>query len=379
MKNSIIFLFLTIIFFSCNTFQRKEKTEKTLNFSKIETSNIQSVFDFTNSKLIQLETDSNLRLSDELKTKISDDNIFIFDYGHNKLFRFSKEGQFINKIGQRGRGPEEYLAPGDFIIDKSKQMVEILGEPHTTVTRYTYDGQFVNKMQFKFPSQSFMKGDNETYYFYRGVNSASEPYRLTVTDTTKILSNHLKDKGNPGIGHILEKDAFSSNSNSIFLMESLLPTIYDVSASEPRKRLTLDYGSKTIDEDATSEYSSVMEFFQKITSNGFYSIKDIASSDKKLILKIIYQEKNNPLIFNYLFYSLDQNSSPHKIQCNEDKNNFLAYTNMHECFNNYILLTINPFDILNSDISDSFPLHFFNYKELDESDNPIILLMKLKH
>jgi hypothetical protein len=236
----------------------------------------------------------------------------------------------------------------------------------------------VNEFSFKFPSQAFIKGMNGEYYFYRGVNSASESYRVSVSDSTKVLFNHLMDIGNPGIGHVQEKNAFSSNSKTVFLMESLLPNVYNLSSSEILEEISLNFGLKTITEEELSQYSTVMDFFKKIDKQGFYCISGIASNDQILVLQVVYQEAIKDLEYYYIFNSLAPDFATQTINCSDTSAVFLAFSKLHKCHKNYLVLSVTPFDIINSHLEDSFQPHFFENNMLEESDNPIILLLKLK-
>lgn len=82
---------------------------------------------------INFELDEALVIKDEQKGKYrffllsrlivdEEENIFGLDVRLNQIFKFNKEGKFVNKFGRRGQGPGEFERPAILYIDKSQQI-----------------------------------------------------------------------------------------------------------------------------------------------------------------------------------------------------------------------------------------------------------------
>lgn len=67
---------------------------------------------------------------------------FIFVQDENSLFRFDTLGNFINRIGRKGRGPGEYLQISSFSLDETKEVIYILDT--NNIIKYTFDGVYIN-------------------------------------------------------------------------------------------------------------------------------------------------------------------------------------------------------------------------------------------
>ena len=74
-------------------------------------------------------------------------NDFIFDV-IDELSVFDMNGRFLNKIGHRGRGRNEYQSIKSWCIDAQKKQV-ILVDGDNTIKRYAYDGTYISSTSFE--------------------------------------------------------------------------------------------------------------------------------------------------------------------------------------------------------------------------------------
>lgn len=100
---------------------------------------------------------------------VTTDRIFIFEFGKG-VYRFSKNGNFINKIGRIGKGPGECLKPVDMVLDTIKHHVIFLD--HDKLVRYDYKGNHIQTLTLKVKSNSMIHINenilllNNMYYLY---------------------------------------------------------------------------------------------------------------------------------------------------------------------------------------------------------------------
>lgn len=77
-----------------------------------------------------------------------DSVIFVVDKLQGNIFRFKKDGTFLNKIGQKGGGPNEFSHLTDCFVDN--EMVYV-GDINTReLYCYTHDGEYVKTISFSF-------------------------------------------------------------------------------------------------------------------------------------------------------------------------------------------------------------------------------------
>lgn len=64
-------------------------------------------------ELIPLETDSEHLVGGVTDLTIAGDSYIVMDLINNNIFRYSADGKFLGRIGQKGNGPEEFIRIND--------------------------------------------------------------------------------------------------------------------------------------------------------------------------------------------------------------------------------------------------------------------------
>ena len=129
MKNlSTLFLLLII---GCNYSPKHSSLEKSggvpvINVEENLDTNISSCFMLseaaTDVDFIKLEVTTNSMIRDIRNVVIAEDYVLVDDYSEG-VFRFSKGGKFLNKIGKKGNGPDEYLYVNQVILNEKNNEV----------------------------------------------------------------------------------------------------------------------------------------------------------------------------------------------------------------------------------------------------------------
>ena len=76
------------------------------------------------------------------------DNDFFIQIG-TLIFRFDKSGEFLNTIGQIGRGPEEYLGGSAFSIDPESKKVFVYRNYIHDFVSYDFSGKYLYNLPIK--------------------------------------------------------------------------------------------------------------------------------------------------------------------------------------------------------------------------------------
>lgn len=155
------------------------------------------------------------------------------------IFHFDKNGKFLNKIGSKGQGPEEYLQ-GLFAFGDWKNKL-LYVQNWTTLTCYGFDGTFVRSI----PTPQLNMGaaglfdenhilySNDIYYADK-----ANPIQLYMVDsqngkTVSKWRGHLEE--NKKYGMILTSRDFMYNyDNSLFYKPALENVIFKILS--PKKR-----------------------------------------------------------------------------------------------------------------------------------------------
>lgn len=77
-----------------------------------------------------------------------DSTVFIVDKKQGNIFRFDRNGAFINKIGSRGEGPGEFRKLTDVLVDENYVYAGNISE--RKLYCYTHEGVFIKTIAFAF-------------------------------------------------------------------------------------------------------------------------------------------------------------------------------------------------------------------------------------
>ena len=172
------------------------------------------------------------------------------------IFHFDKNGKFLNKIGSKGQGPEEYLQ-GLFAFGDWKNKL-LYVQNWTTLTCYGFDGTFVRSV----PTPQLNMGaaglfdenhilySNDIYYADK-----ANPIQLYMVDsqngkTVSKWRGHLEE--NKKYGMILTSRDFMFNyDNSLFYKPALENVIFKILSPKKRQLVyKFDCSGKDIDVSA---------------------------------------------------------------------------------------------------------------------------------
>lgn len=172
------------------------------------------------------------------------------------IFHFDKNGKFLNKIGSKGQGPEEYLQ-GLFAFGDWKNKL-LYVQNWTTLTCYGFDGTFVRSV----PTPQLNMGaaglfdenhilySNDIYYADK-----ANPIQLYMVDsqngkTVSKWRGHLEE--NKKYGMILTSRDFMYNyDNSLFYRPALENVIFKILSPKKRQLVyKFDCSGKDIDVSA---------------------------------------------------------------------------------------------------------------------------------
>jgi hypothetical protein len=163
---------MTVILLSCA--DNKPRTE----FSGTTIDIVNSSDDFMNFvadyDTIRLETTNDALIDEIAKMKIMNDRFFILNLKFNKVFIFTEEGKFINKISDTGQGPNEYIRITGFEVDPVHNKILISDEFSRKLFIYNEDGRQERVIPFGFDREqiasdgadgyiNFFANDNERY------------------------------------------------------------------------------------------------------------------------------------------------------------------------------------------------------------------------
>ena len=126
-----ILLLLNIALLGCSSNKKQEPISKSgvpvINLSE-DVSTVPSLLLSESAEkleIVSLEMTDQSMLGEIRRIQVTDHNIWI-DHGREfYIYRFSRSGKFLNKIGSIGQGPGEYTTYSTFLVDEDKKEVYI--------------------------------------------------------------------------------------------------------------------------------------------------------------------------------------------------------------------------------------------------------------
>ena len=230
---------------------------------------------------------------------IKNDGNFYFVKDSRGLFVFDEEGYFINEIGHRGIGPDEYVYSDNFYLDRDNKLVCLICNSMRKILQYTYSGTYFNTIQLDAKDanieSAMMCGEGELIAYYPLPNdysqSKSEYSVFRIKNNSFIGETLLKAKeiGTQNIHYpflhypiaLLDNQCIfiSALSNELFVYEGgqIMPGYYvNIPENEPSE----DF----IEEHKDLNFFELIETFKK--SNIGLGITAVESSSDYLFMSI---------------------------------------------------------------------------------------------
>jgi len=151
-KHNYSFILFGLLLSQVSCFNQQEGKAIRTSFPKILQFDLRTVINdsldlsFIAEKIeyIPLQTNDTILLEYFDNYVITDDRIFIENKGLIRVF--DSEGNYINNLFTRGRGPEESTLRC-FAVDEDKRLVYVYGSNANTVKIYNYDGTYIGEIR----------------------------------------------------------------------------------------------------------------------------------------------------------------------------------------------------------------------------------------
>lgn len=229
------------------------------------------------TKLSYIPLDDSIPMKSIYIIKDIGNNIGIF--ADNGLFVFDVNGNLVNQLGRRGRGPAEYMVIDDFCTNDEGSKVFVLARNKIIV--YTADGEFISEFK-PFESMRFQRMEyhnNSLYFFNSFAYGVLENNWIRTDENGAFIESHKNYI--PGFESTIKHTAsliFRSSSN-LYYWNNLNDTIFEISKSGVNPYLLFAREDLRVNEEDMK------------TQESFYNM------DKWLLLKVF--PIDNRLLFLY--------------------------------------------------------------------------------
>jgi len=328
----------------------------------------------SNIRYVPLETNENCYLADVRKVVIIEDFILVSDSEGN-LFLFSSNRQFINRIGQLGKGPGEYLNMTDFVVDDSYKNIYI----NTLGFLYTYDteGNFKTRLPWSSGNLQVMSIDsrNRLFYIMPDAKQAKDKtsfdivyvYDVNGQLLKTIESNIVRTEGLAMFNNIYAKN------DEIFYKEEFGKSICRINADlQVDTAFQIDLGKYAFEPED-------LNMSKKDTWEDHYRMYNMLSFERYVIFNMqkgLIGANTEATIFDrkkqYLIY-------PHNVDDSSLKGMYLDGANLNPIsdFNEQLVCTVSPADIMEHRDKLTGDLKAIS-KQINDNSNPVIAILDMK-
>ena len=129
----------------------------TLKFSEI----------FDDVEYLKLETKNESLIGEVYEIDYFQENYYVLDKIKSKsIFIFDKEGHYKGRLGENGKGPEEYVFPQSLEIDQFNKELLVYNSDGKSIIKYDYNGAYKNTLNFDFYIRTFSVLEKDLYALY---------------------------------------------------------------------------------------------------------------------------------------------------------------------------------------------------------------------
>lgn len=290
MKRSF-YTFLLLLLFSC---RQPSDTTEVVKFLMPTQEGLTNFLDkVRHIRLIPLNDSSLTYFGNDPDIFYDKQEFYVADKnGNGKVYRINDNGNLISIIGEKGRGPNEYLDIKNIQVEGDT--VYIFSSPNITISKFLTDGSFISKNTIDINAQQAIVQDAKLIA-YAGFGM-EVPYRYIILNNQKI--KYLLKSKEKVMSFSENTNVFYKNNKDLFAREAYSNIIYRY-ADDFIPYLTFDFGKYNIPDDffAFGDSFVASEFLFK---REYALTRKYFESDYMRVLETLVSTKNGPM-FTYGF------------------------------------------------------------------------------
>ena len=385
-------LILSLFVTSCKTEHTKDKNQ-IISFNLKELPKITEVklsdLGFVDIEYIPLETREQ-NMIPGINSIIFGDKYFLTHF-FTDVYMFRYDGRFVAKIGTVGRGPNEFTVVHDVDIDRKNQNIYLADGWQKEFYVFSEAGEFIKTFRTAISGQISFRFTDNGILSYNQNTSANVENSYNLTDTSGIIIKKFPNKYPWKIVQkstvVFDENLYYRFKNKLYKKEIYSDTVYVFENLSFKPHLVIAHGGKLLTSNARSEYEPSLlmqkflsqknlfefgdylyyEFIYDFKRGGRYTYKGFIGSKKDKTQALIYPEQG-------ITNDLDggPNIWPKTIK---DDNTIVSWVNALQLKTH----------VLSEAFKNSKPEFPEKKKELEklannlkETDNPILILVKLK-
>ena len=235
----------------------------------------------------------------------------------NGIYCFDPTGKYRYKISRVGKGPGEYQQISAYLIDETRQQIEIMDQRSRKLLKFKLeDGSFIEEKSSILFAQNLELLDESSYIFYTMGDGSAVPggspdwdYKVIITDRSGLT---IKRKYFPGECSLYGQYPFVKSDHSFKVHLPYNDTLYEVRNDTIVPALFVDFGGFGLPKGFC--YLSLEEHKQYDVNTMAYLMNAYESDDNYLFMwgyknrvrwHLWSKDKNKGLNFKWLYDDLD--------------------------------------------------------------------------
>ena len=302
---------------------------------------------------------------------------------------FNREGEFVRKISNEGRGPGEFTDAYSSYLYPVNQLIYFPSTAYEKINVYTLKNELIDEIIRPQPSVKVRNISDDLFAVYRGFLYGDAEWNTMVYnskgDSVSCIINVYRHEGGTRVV-FNDEHIFYYFNDQLHLKEAYSDTIYKFNREGQHiPKYQLDLGIFSVPASIKNSRETMGTFWRN-----FFAVNGIYESDDYLIFKYHHNSKRNNLMIYYKqtgeIDNFPENEKSGGIKNDLDGGpNFIPEHND----NNLFLQKINAFELKalveTEEFKNSTPKYPEKKKELeelaaslDENDNPVLMMVKLK-
>lgn len=262
-RQFLLFLICTSLFSQCVDTSGKSSSSQAvlkLNTDEIEELKLSDVVDSV--RIIPLGDEHSSSVGGVRKVEVYEDKIFALDmFRSQSIAAYTRNGEFLYSIEQKGMGPGELIAPQDFAIDPYSSELVVYDAAAIKLLFYDLgDGTFIRETKLDFRVSRFDKLSESTFVFFRNNHvDVGGDYNLIVTNNNfEVLDEFFRIDKNLFNYHYLTLTNFTSYKDSLFFTQPSDNNIYHINKEsfDPEVYIAIDFPGKELPDSFYKYYKS---------------------------------------------------------------------------------------------------------------------------
>ena len=389
MKNfvkSLIYIGVICMINSCSPL--KQENVQGLKTIHVEVDNLRDdvkLSEFAEVEIVPLPTSDEILINGKFnRIKTSDKSICISD--GDAIYRFSRSGEYLGKIAQKGQGPKQYLHINDFILDKDEN-VWVASDHKKSLLLYSWDNTVIKEIKIESTHIPRIHRIGEKLIITNAYPLPKNKHALQIIDlNTGRTTNKFLPIDEYKANYLRASIHFTPGENDTVCYVNIThnDTIYRVTPYTCQAHRIFDWDGKNIPiEYYHQNFRNLGEFYKGLPSRSIYGIhfqlqsgnyQWVGYMDQRNRAAVIPSGTGEHIVMDEIRVD-ELEGFPIGLWVNfSEENKFVTGQNE-------IIFMLQPLDIL-----DYIEEHFPNAKEeikkkiqySSDDQNPILLVTRLK-